>query len=119
MKYSIDNPDNNEWLAKYNELCATDFSGATERLSLHHILPRNKYPELANDICNHALLPIRQHWEAHYYLWKADRQYALEFWFCYVYFRKHKNWQLTPEEHRQLCLDCAWCRKQRKLARQQ
>ena len=109
MKYTVDNPDNNEWLNKYNEICTKDYGDLG--VSLHHIKPRCKYPELANDPDNHAYLPLMEHCYAHYYLWKADRVYAMEFWFTCTYFRKNYGFQISDEEYEQLKEDVRYCRR--------
>ncbi len=117
-KYKLDNPNNNEWLTLANELIerfkdVTPENYAT-KLSLHHIKLRSMYPELTNDPKNHLWLPIREHWLLHYYMWKADGRYAMAFWFCYVYFKKHDNWTITEEEERQLKADCSKYRTREK-----
>ena len=114
MVYQLANPNNNQHLTKYNEICSRDYSQFDEKLSLHHILSRSKFPELKNDKQNHAWLPTLIHVEAHYHLWKYNPIFALEFWFPLVYFRKRQLFDVTPEEYQQLKKDLAYCKKLKK-----
>lgn len=101
-KLKIDETD--EWAAKYNSIVRRDYGKIG--VSLHHILPRKKFPQFKDDARNHCMCPIYLHWLAHYFLWKHDSSYANEFKFVYYYFRKHANWTLTEEEEKQLNKDC-------------
>lgn len=118
-KFHLDNPDNNEWLNKVNELIDkyADYDRKSHpevKLSFHHILIRSLYPEYTNDEQNHLYMPWNDHWLIHYYMWKADAKYCAAFWFCYVYFKKHFNMTITDEEYSQLKLDMSTYRKNRK-----
>lgn len=64
MVYQLTNPNNNQHLTRYNEICSRDYSQFDEKLSLHHILSRSKFPELKNDKQNHSWLPTLIHVEA-------------------------------------------------------
>jgi len=109
MKYTIPNPDNDEWLNKYNKLVNIDFGRAGK--SLHHILPRCKYPEYEKDKKNFAMLPIDMHWKAHYYLWKYSWEYALEFQFIHNGCKKRYGVHITDEEEKQLREDIKLVRR--------
>lgn len=113
MRYRLENPDNNEWLNKANALIdkyeyvtKTTYPGV--KLSLHHILIRSLYPDLAKDKNNIIYMAWQDHWLIHYYMWKADRKYCAAFWFCYVYFKKHYNMKITSDEEKQLKSDMAY-----------
>lgn len=112
-KYYIENLTNNPFLSKYNEICSRKYK-TNEKLSLHHILPRSKFPDLKNDTKNHAWLPTLKHVEAHYCLWKFSPLFALEFWFPLVYFKKRNLFNITDEEYDQLKKDLKYCRKLKK-----
>lgn len=105
MRYSFENPENNEWIDKYNKLC---HSGTTKRdninTSLHHIIPRSISPELTNDKNNHTYLSVIDHMWVHYYLWKANPKYASQAWFGTVWARKNHVWDLPggDKEYEQL-----------------
>ena len=109
------NPDNNEWLNKYNALVCDVREGRrlfiNVKLSLHHIIPRSVAPSLAKDKDNYLYVPFKEHMDLHYYLWKADKKYAAQLWFGCVYGRKHGLWDLPdPDtEYEQLKKDVAEC----------
>jgi hypothetical protein len=117
------NPNNNEWLNKYNDLVESvecgkvNFSGGKSieegRLTLHHIIPRSLAPELSGDTNNHIWLPFKEHMDLHYYLWKANPDYGIQLWFGCVFGRKHGYWNLPTEaEYNQLKKDVARYRRE-------
>lgn len=123
----FDNPNNNEWIDKYNkliedvELGVRVFSNNKEtweegKLSLHHIIPRSINPDLTDDTDNHIYLPFKEHMDLHYWLWKYDPKYAPQLWFGCVYGRKNGLWNLPggDEEYEQLKKDVAKYRKKKK-----
>lgn len=133
--YRFPNPDNNEWINKYNELVAKVESGeivfeqnvvseqngeagridklVKGKTTLHHIIPRSISPELTKDKNNHIYVPFKEHMDLHYYLWKADKSYARQLWFGCVFGRKHGLWNLPngDEEYEQLKKDLNYGRK--------
>lgn len=113
-KYTIPNPDNNEWLTQYNRLVCCNFGSAGR--TLHHILPRCKYPEYEKDKRNYSMLPYDCHWRAHYLLWKYSWEYALEFQFIHNCFKKRYGFRITPEEEAQLKEDIKLCRRFKRAA---
>lgn len=119
MKYRIPNPDNNYWFNICNEIIAKNECNIQlkkndpnyVKYSLHHILPRSEYPELTNDKNNWLHLPVIDHVNLHYYMWKGDSKYAKAFWFCYVYFHKYEHYNISEEEYEQLKKDLAKYKK--------
>lgn len=115
MKFRFPNPDNNMWVNKYNEIIALYESNAPDKsLSLHHILPRSRYPEYKEDPNNHLYLPIMEHINIHYYLWKGLPEYCAAFWFCYVYFHKNFGYNIPEEDVVKLKRDMMIYRKNKK-----
>ena len=100
----FDNPNNDEWLNKYNklvedvELGVKSFSDKETleegKLGLHHIIPRSVSPELKDNKENHIYLPFKEHMDMHYWLWRYDPKYAPQLWFGCVYGRKNGLWDL-------------------------
>ena len=94
------NESKSKWIDKYNELMLRsemhDFEG--QKLTLHHIIPRSIDPSLKDVRENWAFLPFKEHMDAHYYLWKYDKNYASQLWFGCVYGRKHNLWNLPGGE---------------------
>lgn len=107
----IENPNNNEWVTKYNNLMEKSFSHpeiyGDRKLGIHHIIPRSIAPDLTNDPDNQVLLPFQEHMDAHYYLWKSDPKWARQLWFGCVYGRKNGLWDLPggDTEYEQLKKD--------------
>lgn len=122
----FENPNNNEWLVKYNkliedvELGIVVFEKDKEtlvegKLTLHHIIPRSVSPELTNNKENHIYLPFKEHMDLHYWLWKFDPSYAPQLWFGCVYGRKNGLWDLPggEEEYEKLKEDVKKYRKRK------
>lgn len=122
----FENPNNNEWLIKYNkliedvELGIVVFEKDKEtlvegKLTLHHIIPRSVSPELTNNKENHIYLPFKEHMNLHYWLWKFDPSYAPQLWFGCVYGRKNGLWDLPggEEEYEKLKEDVKKYRKRK------
>ncbi len=115
------------WIDKYNKLVTDVCEGKITfddgktieegKTTLHHIIPRSIAPELENEKSNHVWLPFKEHIDAHYYLWKANPQYAPQLWFGAVYGRKHNLWDFPCDdkdaEYEQLKRDVAKYRKKR------
>ena len=98
-----------EWLDKYNQLVSDIMIrkykiDSSQKLGLHHIVPRSLAPELEKAKENHIWLPFQEHMDLHYFLWRHDSAYAAQLWFGCVYGRKHKMWDLpgSDEELKQL-----------------
>ena len=121
----FENPNDNEWINKYNklieevELGERVFSNKETlkegKLGLHHIIPRSISPELTEDKNNHIYLPFKEHMDMHYWLWKFDPKYAPQLWFGCVYGRKNGLWDLPggDEEYEQLKKDVHTYRKRK------
>ena len=121
----FENPNNNEWLIKYNKLIEdvelgvrvfSDKETLVEgKLTLHHIIPRSVSPELTNNKENHIYLPFKEHMDLHYWLWKFDPSYAPQLWFGCVYGRKNGLWDLPggDEEYEKLKEDVKKYRKRK------
>ena len=121
----FENPNDNEWINKYNklieevELGERVFSNKETlkegKLGLHHIIPRSISPELTEDKNNHIYLPFKEHMDLHYWLWKFDPKYAPQLWFGCVYGRKNGLWDLPggDEEYEQLKKDVHTYRKRK------
>lgn len=121
----FENPNNNEWLIKYNKLIEdvelgvrvfSDKETLVEgKLTLHHIIPRSVSPELTNNKENHIYLPFKEHMDLHYWLWKFDPSYAPQLWFGCVYGRKNGLWDLPggEEEYEKLKEDVKKYRKRK------
>lgn len=121
MTYEFPNPDHDPWLDKYNELVkkvkaveidfskfpeviieSTKSNGKTRKVGLgkHHIIPRSIRPELTKDPGNIIEIPFSIHMDLHYFLWKANPEYARQLWFGCVFGRKHHLWDLPdPNEY--------------------
>ena len=128
-KYHFPNPENNEWLNKYNSLVDEvasmeddykdykkkqpkrndkDPSSWTENsVGIHHIVPKKIDPDLKNNKDNLLYITFRDHCWLHYYLWRADPQYAKHFWFLLQAARKMGIWSLPggEEEYEQIKSD--------------
>ena len=119
MKYRLPNPDNNEWIAKCNDIIGKNENNVQlkpkdpnyKKYSLHHILIRSEYPELKNDLNNQIYLEVEDHINLHYYMWKGNSKYCAAFWFCYVWFHKNFGYNITDEEYLQLKEDMKVYRK--------
>ena len=132
------NPDNNEWITKYNELvlkikseedywkeykkhqpkrndkdknCWKD----SKVVTVHHIIPKKIDMSLVKDKDNLLYVPFAEHCTLHYYLWKSNPQYASHLWFICIAGRKLKLWDLPggEEEYRQLSKDTALSKKKK------
>lgn len=133
--YQFPNPDNNEWIDKYNKLVCeiksheqenielkkkqkkrNDKTGGeylAENIGIHHIIPKKIDPTLEKDKDNYLYVSFVDHMNLHYYLWKADKKYARHLWFGCVYGRKHNLWDLPggSVEYEQLKKDLRYERK--------
>ena len=120
MKYHFPNPNNNEWLNKYNALVdeisakeddykeikknqpkrndKTPELWSGKSVGIHHIIPKKIDPDLKNNKNNLLYVTIEEHCWLHYYLWKADPQYASHFWFLLQAVRKWNWWTLPGGE---------------------
>ena len=118
MKYSFPNPNDNEWIRKYNELVDEvakneDFykkykktqpkrddkdpnSWTADSVGIHHIIPKKINPDIQKDKENLLYVTTKDHCWLHYYLWRADKKYAKHFWFLLQAARKRGWWEL-PE----------------------
>lgn len=134
------NPDNNAWISRYNQLIEDveskkivfnyipldkslfktkeEFRIANVRagkLTLHHIIPKKIDPSLEKYKENFIYVPFKEHMDLHYYLWKADKQYAPHLRFGAAFGRKHGLWDFPGGEieYEQMKQDCIECRKRR------
>ena len=117
------NPNNDEWIIKYNDRVESIKLGKVcfpenAWIGKHHIIPKSIAPELEKVEDNIVELPFAEHMDLHYFLWKADPSYASQLWFGCVYGRKHKLWDLPggEEEYIQLKKDLSLSRKKKKIA---
>lgn len=98
--YQFPNPQNNEWINKYNEKVREiksqeeinkekrrqqskrdEGTYTAEHIGIHHILPKSINPEYKKDKNNFLYVSFKDHMDLHYYLWKADPKYARQLWF--------------------------------------
>ena len=117
--YLFPNPNNNFWINKYNNLVKIIKSKEKENkeikenqqkrndklkkyystsIGIHHIIPKSLRPDLVKDKDNFLYVNFSDHMLLHYYLWKADSNYASQLWFGCVYGRKYKLWDLPNGE---------------------
>ena len=122
------NPNNNEWIDKYNILAKTikdkeDFYKEYKKrqpkrndkehnvtkdfVTIHHIIPKKIEMKLVKNKENLLYVPFDLHCMLHYYLWKADKQYAKHLWFICIAGRKLGIWNLPggEDEYEQLKKD--------------
>lgn len=139
MNYLFPNPDNNEWIAKYNDLVTQikakeyywkaykkiqpkrndkdpDCWKDCEAVTIHHIIPKKVNMDLVKDKDNLLYVPFKDHCMLHYYLWKADPKYAPHLWWIGIAGRKLGIWDLPggEEEYKQLAKDVSLTRKKKK-----
>ena len=126
MEYAFPDSTSSEWIAEYNsevkafksrqlhEDANADWSRGEH--GIHHVLPRSRWPELADDEDNKVYVTFQEHMHLHWLLWKADPSWASALWFGCVYGRKHKLWNLPggEEEYEQLKRDLKLSRKCKK-----
>lgn len=108
MKYRLIDEKQDEYIKAYNAIVEKYETTEWQKgvgLSFHHILPRAYFPEFKDDSKNWLYVPVMEHIRLHYLLWKHDWKYCAAFWFCYVYFHKNHNYNITDEELVQLKLD--------------
>lgn len=120
MKYRLKDDVCDEYIDEYNLLVEKYENVEWQKnagLSFHHILPRAYFPDFKNDVNNHLYLPVMEHIRMHYLLWKHDSKYCAAFWFCYVYFHKNHDYNITNDELTQLKLDMREYRRQKKEAK--
>jgi hypothetical protein len=137
MKYSFPNPGGNVWIDKYNALVdevaknedhykemkktqpkrddknPSAWSGKS--IGIHHIIPKKINPDLTRDKNNLLYVTIEEHCWLHYYLWRADSQYAKHFWFLLQAVRKWGWWTLPggEAEYEEIKKDVAKGRKEK------
>ena len=142
MVYKFPNPDNNEWINKYNELVESIKSKEeywkeykktqpkrndkdpncwknSEAVTIHHIIPKKINPKLITDKDNLLYVPFNDHCTLHYYLWKANPMYATHLWWICVAGRKLGMWDLPggEQDYEQLKKDLAKKKKNRKKSK--
>lgn len=140
MKYHFPNPDNNEWINKYNDLVDQIAEQEeywkeykkhqpkrndkdlncwknTKAVTIHHIIPKKIDMSLLKDKNNLLYVPFKEHCDLHYYLWKSNPQYASHLWFIGIAGRRLGIWDLPngEEEYKQLAKDTSLSRKKKKL----
>lgn len=131
------NPNNNEWIDKYNELviqvkekeayfkeykktqpkrCDEKKIYDKNNVGVHHIIPKSLDPLLVKDKDNLLFVPFDLHILLHYYLWKADWHYANQFKFIAAAARCWKICDLPGGEDtwKQLVIDSTNIRKEKK-----
>lgn len=137
MKYHFPNPDNNEWIDKYNKLVAEiaakeDYykeykahqtkrddkhweNYTLDHVGVHHIIPKKVDMSLMKDKDNLLYVPFGKHLDLHYFLWKADPKYGAHLWFIAIAARKMKLWDLPggEQEYKQLSKDISLSRKKK------
>ena len=135
MKYHFPNPDNNEWINKYNNLVDEIASReeyyieikktqpkrddkiqsgwSATQIGIHHIIPKKIDMSLVKDKNNLLYIPFKEHCDLHYYLWKANPIYAAHLWFIAVAGRKMNIWDVPggEEEYKQLSRDVQLSRR--------
>ena len=117
MLLRFPNKSNDCWLCKYNALIAKSENAAYHKgMTFHHILPRCAFPEKANNPANHSWLSFKDHFHAHYYLWKGtkDPEYAMAFWFICMYGIKNKHCHLSEKDMKLLKKDIIKYRRSKK-----
>lgn len=141
MKYSFPNPFGNEWIDKYNALvdeiarheyenkqlkktqpkrddkkATTGEAWGSSSIGIHHIIPKKINPGLEKDKNNWLYVSFSDHCTLHYYLWKADPQYAIHLWFILLAARKFGWWELPggEEEYEQIKADIQEWRRKKK-----
>lgn len=116
MKYRFNDGRLDEYVIEYNSL-VREYEHIDSKLSgysFHHILPRHAFPELCDDPRNHLFLPVMLHIRMHYLLWKHDWKYCAAFWFCYVYFHKNFDYNISEQDVERLKADMRQYRKMKK-----
>lgn len=120
MKYLFPNPQNNSWIDKYNNLVLEvekheqenkifmktqpkrndqdPGSWSPQSIGIHHIIPKKIDPSLKNDRNNWLYVNFFDHCTLHYYLWKADPQYAPYLMFIAYAGRKWGFWDMPGGE---------------------
>ena len=138
MKYHFPNTNNNEWIDKYNKLVDEVASKedyykeykkhqskrddkhwenyTLEHVGIHHIIPKKIDPSLKNDRNNWLYVNFIDHCTLHYYLWKADPQYAPYLMFIAYAGRKMGLWDMPggEAEWEELRKDISEIRKNKK-----
>lgn len=142
MHQVFPNPNNNEWITKYNDLVdkiklneeyykefkktqpkRKDIDASNYNINnvgIHHIIPKKIDPSLSKDKSNLLYVPFKDHMMLHYFLWKADYHYSLHMLFIAAFARKYNLWEFPngEEEWKELCKDCAITRKENKIKKE-
>lgn len=120
MKYLFPNPQNNSWIDEYNNLVLEvekheqenkifmktqpkrndqdPGSWSPQSIGIHHIIPKKIDSSLKNDRNNWLYVNFFDHCTLHYYLWKADPQYAPHLMFIAYAGRKMGLWNMPGGE---------------------
>lgn len=138
MKYLFPNPQNNSWIDEYNNLVLEvekheqenkifmktqpkrndqdPGSWSPQSIGIHHIIPKKIDPSLKNDRNNWLYVNFIDHCTLHYYLWKADPQYAPYLMFIAYAGRKMGLWDMPggEAEWEELRKDISEIRKNKK-----
>lgn len=138
MKYLFPNPQNNSWIDKYNNLVLEvekheqenkifmkiqpkrndqdPGSWSPQSIGIHHIIPKKIDSSLKNDRNNWLYVNFFDHCTLHYYLWKADPQYAPYLMFIAYAGRKMGLWDMPggEDEWEELRKDISEIRKNKK-----
>lgn len=137
--YNFPNPNNNEWLNKYNDLVNEVASKqdyykeykktqpkrndkdpncwkGSKAVTIHHIIPKSIDESLVKDKDNMLFVPMADHCMLHYYLWKYNPIYASQLWWICIASRKLGLWDLPngEEEYKRLSKDISLSRKRKK-----
>ena len=129
------NHNNNPWIKKYNELVLEVKSHEEENIlkkknqpkrddnnpswngdsiTIHHIIPKKIDMSLVNDKDNLLYISLDDHCKLHYYLWKANPDYAPHLQFIGYAGRKLGKWNMSDDEGKQRHKDSALYRKKKK-----
>ena len=133
------NFENNPWINKYNELVTKIKSNETyykyikeiqpkrndkectvtkDFVTIHHIIPKKVEMGLVKNKENLLYVPFDLHCMLHYYLWKANPQYANHLWFICIAGRKMGIWDLPggEDDYEQLKKDVGKYKKNKQKA---
>ena len=133
------NPNNNEWIDKYNDLVKKIKSEESywkeykktqpkrndkdpncwknsKAVTIHHIIPKKIDPNLEKNKDNLLYVPFVEHCLLHYYLWKSNPIYASHLWWICIAGRKLSLWNLPggENEYKELSKDLGKLRKLKK-----
>lgn len=139
-KYTFPNPDNNPWIDKYNALVLEVAKHEAENIQkkktqpkrddknplwystaigIHHIIPKKVDMSLVKDKRNLLYIGIADHCTLHYYLWRANPDYAPHLAFIGRAGEKFDWWHMPggQEEWKQLYKDAAAYSKKKREAK--